>query len=98
MEKERRSLNRRRQWRPRTPYRLVAVAWEDSQRPLSPWQWLDEYQLPDAVRCISVGFLIADNAHALALAANLGDVEQQRAQGCGIIRIPRSAVLRIADL
>ncbi len=85
-------------WRPATPYRLVAVEWEDSQRPLEAWQWLDEYELPHAVRCISVGFLIAEQEAALALAPNLGDVEQQRAQGCGIIRIPRSAVIRIADL
>jgi hypothetical protein len=85
-------------WRPTTPYRLVAIEWEDSQRPLAPWQWLDEYTLPDAVRCVSVGFLVAQNDAALALAANLGDVDQARAQGCGIIRIPVSAVRRIADL
>ena len=85
-------------WRPTTPYRLVAVEWEDSQRPLAPWQWLDEFKLPDAVRCLSVGFLVAQTDLALALAPNLGDVDQSRAQGSGIIRIPQSAVLRIADL
>jgi hypothetical protein len=85
-------------WRPATPYRLVAVEWEDSQRPLASWQWLDEYEVPDAIRCISVGFLVAQTDAALALAPNLGDVEQSRAQGCGIIRIPVSAVRRIADL
>lgn len=85
-------------WRPQTPYRLVAVEWEDSQRPAGSWQWLDEFALPDAVRCLSVGFLVAQSDHAIALAPNLGDVEQERAQGCGIIRIPRSAVRRIADL
>jgi hypothetical protein len=89
---------RQRRWRPTAPYRLVAVEWEDSQRPLPAWQWLDEYDLPDAVRCLSVGFLVAETDSALALAANLGDIKQNRAQGCGIIRIPRSAVLRIADL
>jgi hypothetical protein len=85
-------------WRPQTPYRLVAVEWEDSQRPLSGWQWIDEYTLPDAVTCLSVGFLIGESSQAIALAANLGDVECERAQGCGIIRIPTSAVKRIADL
>jgi hypothetical protein len=69
-----------------------------SQKPLPAWGWLDQYTLPDAVRCISVGFLIAENDHALALAPNLGDVEQERAQGCGVIRIPRSAVRQMADL
>lgn len=85
-------------WRPNAPFRLIAVEWEDSQRPLSAWQWLDEYELPEVVRCVSVGFLIAETDGALALAANLGDIGQSRAQGCGIIRIPRSAVRRMADL
>lgn len=85
-------------WKPQTPYRLVAVEWEDSQRPLSPWQWLDEFNLPDAVRCVSVGFLIAESQSAIAIAPNLGDIDQTRAQGSGIIRIPQSAVRRIADL
>jgi hypothetical protein len=85
-------------WRPETPYRLVVVEWEDSQRPLSAWGWLDEYTLPEAVRCVSVGFLIAETEGALALAPNLGDIEQERMQGCGVIRIPRSAVRQMIDL
>lgn len=85
-------------WRPKTPFRLVAVEWEDSQRPLPSWQWIEDYALPDAVRCVSVGFLVAENEQALALAPNLGDVNEGRPQGCGIIRIPRSAVRRLSDL
>ena len=89
---------RPRRWRPQVPYRLVAVEWEDSQRPASAWGWLDEYRLPDAVRCVSVGFLIAETDQALALAPNLGDIDCERPQGCGIIRIPTSAVRKLADL
>ena len=89
---------RTRRWRPKAPYRLVVVEWEDSQRPLPAWQWLDEYALPEAIRCLSVGFLVAQTDAALALAANLGDIEHDRTQGCGIIRIPCSAVIRMADL
>ena len=91
-------LNRSRKWPQRQPYRLVAVEWEDSQRPMPAWGWLDEYTLPDAVRCISVGFLVAESADAIALAPNLGDIEQARAQACGVIRIPISAVRRMADI
>lgn len=98
MAKEAQAQSSVRRWRPKTAYRLVAVEWEDSQRPLSPWQWLDEYDLPDAVRCLSVGFLVAQTKTALALAPNLGDVERERPQGCGIIRIPRSAIRRLVDL
>jgi hypothetical protein len=79
-------------------YPIVLVEWEDSQRPLSPWQWVDDYTLPDAVQCRSVGFLIAKTKSALALAPNLGDIECERAQACGIIRIPVSAVRKITNL
>jgi hypothetical protein len=79
-------------------YPIVLIEWEDSQRPLSPWQWVDEYSLPDAVLCHSVGFLIAQTKKALALAPNLGDVECERHQASGIIRIPRSAVRKITNL
>ena len=85
-------------WEPPSPHRLVAVEWEDSQRPLAPWVWLDEYTLPEVVRCVSVGFLVAENEQALAVAPNLGDVDHGRPQGCGIIRIPRSAVRKIVEL
>ncbi len=89
---------RKTRWRPKTPYRLIAVEWEDSQQPLASWQWIDEYQAPDTVHCFSVGFLIAQTAVALAIAPNIGDVEMERHQACGIIRIPLSAVRKMVDL
>lgn len=80
------------------PYRLVKVEWEDSARPIGAWQWVDEYEVPNVVRCVSVGYLIADTKSAIALAPNLGDIERERVQASGIIRLPRSAVLDICDL
>ena len=59
---------------------------------------VDEYDLPNAVRCISVGFLIAESKDSIALAPNLGDTNQPRAQTCGVICIPNSAIRRIIDL
>ena len=88
----------KRRWRPKTAYRLVAVEWEDSQRPLASWQWVDEYSLPAAINCVSVGFLVAETDNAIALAPNLGDIDHKRTQACGIIRIPVSSVRRLADL
>jgi hypothetical protein len=82
----------------RISHRLVLVEWEDSQRPLSAWGWLDEYDLPDVVRCVSVGFLVAESKNSIALARNLGDINQPRAQACGVICIPNSAVRRVVDL
>lgn len=84
--------------RPRVPYRLVLVEWEDSARPISAWQWVDEYQAPDAIMCISVGYVIVSNRRTLAIAQNFGDMEQERVQVSGIIRIPQSSVRRMIDL
>lgn len=53
----------------------MLVDWEDSARPIGAWQWVEDYELPETVRCISVGHLIAETDDALALAPNLGDVD-----------------------
>ena len=57
-----------------------------------------DYSLPDAVDCLSVGFLIAKTETAIALAPNLGDLDQDRKQACGIIRIPASAIRKLTTL
>jgi hypothetical protein len=86
-------------WPPnRRPFPLLAIEWEDSQRPIGAWQWVDEYTLPDVVMCVSVGFLISKTKDAIALAPNLGDLEQERLQASGIIRIPTSAIRRQVEL
>lgn len=88
----------RRTNRPAVPHRLVLVEWEDSSQPIPAWQWVETYEAPEIVRCVSVGYLIAETADALAVAPNIGDVGSDRIQASGIIRIPRRAVCRIADL
>jgi hypothetical protein len=79
-------------------HRLVLVEWEDSSQPVSAWQWVDDYQLPEIVKAVSVGFLIAQTKTAIAVAPNLGDTTKENCQASGIIRIPRSAVRRITNL
>lgn len=74
------------------PFKLVRIEWEDSIRPISDWQWIGEYEVPEIVCCVSVGYLIAETPQAIALAPNLGDVKRGRIQGAGIICIPRSAI------
>lgn len=80
------------------PYPLMLVEWEDSARPISAWQWIEDYALPKTIRCLSVGYLIAETEDAIALAPNLGDIEQQKAQACGIIRIPQRAIIKTKRL
>jgi hypothetical protein len=84
--------------RPAFRYRLVLVEWEDSARPISSWQWVDDYQMPETVTCVSVGYLIADTKQAIALAPNLGDIGRERLQASGIIRVPRPAVRGLIEL
>jgi hypothetical protein len=84
--------------RPVVPYKLVLVEWEDSARPSPSWQWVDECEPPEAVECVSVGYLIAKTERALAIAANLGDVTRDRVQASGIIQIPACAVRRLVEL
>lgn len=81
-----------RQFAPEIPYWLVLVEWEDSARPISAWEWVDSYQVPETVTCVSVGYLIANTDSAIALAPNIGDVGREHLQASGILRIPRSAV------
>ena len=80
------------------PHRLVLVEWEDSAQPVPGWQWIADYAVPEIIKCVSVGYLIAETDQAIAVAPNIGDVGCERIQASGIIRIPRSAVSRIADL
>jgi hypothetical protein len=60
----------------RSKYSLVLVEWEDGQRPLAPWRWVDEFHLPTAVHCLTVGLLIAKTEAALVPAPSLGDIDQ----------------------
>lgn len=80
------------------PFKLVLVEWEDSARPIPDWQWIEDYSLPETILCRSVGYLIADTDKAIALAPNLGDITQERVQACGIIRIPRRAIIRMSEI
>lgn len=77
----------------KSPYRLVHVEWEDSAQPISNWVWIDEHATK-AVRCISVGYLIAENKNAISIAANLGNLDRDRVQASGVIQIPRSCIIR----
>jgi hypothetical protein len=83
---------------PSVPFDLVLVEWEDSARPIPAWQWVEDYEVPATVGCLSVGYLIAETQDAIALAPNLGDVRQEKLQASGILRIPACSVRRVVRL
>jgi hypothetical protein len=69
-----------------------------SARPIPAWQWIDDSELPETVRCLSVGYLISETESAVTLAPNLEDVALPKTQACGTIRIPQRAIIKKWDL
>lgn len=76
--------------------RLVKVAWVDSRRPTSSWQWLSEFEPEDPVRCVSVGWLLSED-QVISLAATLA-VEPDGSQIMGVVQIPKECVIEIQNL
>jgi hypothetical protein len=81
-----------------TKYPLMMIQWEDSARPIGEWQWIADYDQPQVVECVSVGFVISKTKQAISLAPNLGGVNGDKTQASGIIRIPRSAIKKIRTI
>lgn len=74
-------------------YDLVLVEWVDASR-LSP-NWIDLADIPEpyAHRCLSVGYLIAENDEGLILVPNLGSVDDpDEMHTYGGVMIPAHAV------
>ena len=78
---------------------LVLIEWEDSVQPIPTWLPVAAYEHLEAIKCISVGWLICNTHEVKALAPNLADVtDPDDVQASGVIRIPTSAVRRITQL
>lgn len=71
---------------------LVEIEWFDSRRPVSEWEEVYKITEPEAVVCISVGWIIKVSANALTLAPNLGDGDYQ---ACGFIQIPLKCIEKL---
>jgi hypothetical protein len=79
---------------------LVLIEWVDSGQPMSAWQWLHQIGNHLPHRCVSVGFLVQDDANAKVLAPNLGasDGSGDFDQASGLTTIPTAAVQRMVKL
>ena len=78
---------------------LVLVEWEDSAQPVPGWHPVAAYKGLEAIRCVSVGWLVCDTQDVKALAPNFADVDDpDDIQASGVIRIPTRAVRRIVQL
>lgn len=77
--------------------RLVLIEWKDSRQPTSGWQRVEEVGKRAYCDCVSVGWLIQDDADAKVLAANVADINEDM-QATGVITIPTAAVHAIKPL
>ena len=79
---------------------LVLIEWVDSGQPVAAWQWLDQIKDRRPHRCVSVGFLVQDDAQAKVLAPNLGasDGEGGFDQASGLTTIPAACVQLISRI
>lgn len=74
---------------------LVMIEWEDSAQPIPNWSYLASFEAPGTIRCVSVGWLIRDDRQMLALAPNMGAIDDENSvQVSGVIQIPTRCVIR----
>jgi hypothetical protein len=74
---------------------LVIVEWQDSRQPERGWRWIDECETPEAVKCLTVGWLLKETDDALLVAQNLGDVSRDRKQFSGGTEIARRQIVQL---
>lgn len=78
---------------------LVMVEWEDSAQPIPTWTHLANVETGRPVQCVSVGWLIGDDAAVKVLAPNFGGVnDHDNVQVSGVIRIPARCVRKITKI
>lgn len=75
------------------------IEWEDSAQPIPSWSHLTDVPLHDAIRCVSVGWLIQDTSAVKVLAPNMGAIDDEsNMQVSGVMRIPARCVVRLTKI
>lgn len=78
---------------------LVMIEWEDSAQPIPSWRYLADFEAPGTIRCVSVGWMIRDDANMKVLAPNMGAIDDENSvQVSGMIQIPTRCVLSTTRL
>lgn len=79
---------------------LVQVLWVDSADPGS--NWVSVEQLSDypngSLDCVSIGWLISEGSESITLASHITDPEEEASEACGILTIPKLAILAAREL
>ena len=78
------------------PFKLVYVEWEDSFGCSASWCDLENTAAPEDIEpqlAKSVGWLCRENASSITIIPHISDEsEYAKAQGCGDMTIPKSAI------
>lgn len=74
--------------------KLVLVKWVDSKRLSEGWEYTEDIT-PSVVTCLSVGWILKENAECIVIVPHR---DENESQGCGIIAIPRCAIKHIEVL
>lgn len=78
---------------------LVIIEWEDSAQPIPSWRYLADFEASGTIRCVSVGWMIHDDAKMKVLAPNMGAIDDENSvQISGMIQIPTRCVLNTTRL
>jgi hypothetical protein len=82
---------------PLTEYQMVLVEWLDSRQPTRGWQFLEDMKMPKSCRCLSVGWLLDEDADRVVIAAHRNDQDQDD-QVMGIMVIPSGSIKKMTPL
>lgn len=78
---------------------LVLIEWQDSRQPCGSWKHLSGDHEWEPVKCVSVGWLVADDGQKKVLAPNMGDIDDaSNMQLSGEIVIPSACVISVKRL
>ena len=79
--------------------RLVKIEWVDSRSTTNKWERLDDLDYMNACQCVSVGFLVKDEADFKMLVPNLADTDDDSdIQVSAVIVIPTCSITRMVSL
>jgi len=74
---------------------LVRVRWLDSSSPHTGWTSISQWKGLESLECVSVGYVIAEDAISKTIAPHLAYPEEENCQGNGIIVIPLGVIISV---
>lgn len=71
---------------------LTVIYWRDSRQPMTEWQFTGKLPKFSTVEAQTVGFVVHEDEHTLAIAPTLASKGEPDEQVMGIVQIPKAAI------